>query len=100
MFNFNRTNKNAIKVIFAIICLIWILSSVRSAYEPRPLVIRENTTESIFDLKHDSSCVPGHGQNGGYYSKSLTPGGICGGQKLVSDHANYEIQEGIGGVLF
>lgn len=100
MFNFNRTNKNAIKMILVIIALVYLLSSVRSAYEPRPLVIRENTNESIFGLQHKEECAPGHGEGGAYYSKSLTPGGLCGGQKLVSDYSKYEITSGIGGVLF
>jgi hypothetical protein len=100
MFNFNRTNRNAITMIAVIIGLIFLLASVRSAYEPRPLLIKEKTNESFFGLQHKEECTPGHGEKGAYYSKSLTPGGMCGGQKLVSDYANYEITGGIGGVLF
>lgn len=100
MFNFNRTNRNAITMILVIIGLIFLLSSLRSAYQSAPLVIKETTSKSLFDLKHTEECTPGQGENGAYYSKSLTPGGLCGGQKLVSDYANYEITGGIGGVLF
>jgi hypothetical protein len=100
MFNFNRANRNAITIIAILIGLIFVLTAVRSAYTPRPLLISEKSKESIFDLEHREDCVAGSEKNGAYYSKSLTPGGVCGGQKLVKDHANYEITGGIGGVLF
>ena len=44
-------------------------------------------------------CVPGSGKEASPYTKSLTPGGLCGAQKLVGDHASYKIVEGIGGSL-
>jgi len=43
-------------------------------------------------------CTPGY-KNGSAYTKSLTPGGLCGAQKLVADHAGYAIEDGIGGSL-
>ena len=56
--------------------------------------------KSIFDLPYKRECTPGQSPNGSFYSKDLTPGGICGAQKFVNDVMHrYTIDEGIGGSL-
>jgi hypothetical protein len=76
----------------------------RSTYvlEPRPVMIKapQQSAQSIFDLKYDLSCVPGPTKAGSYYTKDLTPGGICGAQEWVAQQAEgYTITDGIGGSL-
>jgi len=44
-------------------------------------------------------CVPGPTKEAAYYTKDLTPGGVCGGQALVAAQAEYSILGGIGGSL-
>lgn len=78
--------------------------SKRSTYvlEPRALSTTEpmSNVKSIFDLKHDVSCVPGPTSDASYYTKDLTPGGICGDQQWVANQAEgYTITDGIGGSL-
>jgi hypothetical protein len=88
--------------IATLMTLIFVLSmmSVKTAkYQPRPITITPVSEESLFDLKPDVECVAGGGKNGSPYSVGLTPGGLCGAQKLVSAHAGYEIADGIGGSL-
>ena len=100
--NFNRSDRNALMAIATLMTLIFVLSlmSVKTAkYQPRPITITAVSEESLFDLKPDVECVAGGGKNGSPYSVGLTPGGLCGAQKLVSDHASYEISDGIGGSL-
>jgi hypothetical protein len=100
--NLNKTDRGAIMAILAIFGILFVLryiSRTRSGYQPRPIVIKAKTEDSIFGLPHSLECVSGSGKKDAYYSRSLTPGGVCGGQKLVADHANYEISDGIGGVL-
>ena len=100
MFNLNKTNRNALTYIgvlfFIIIALM--MSRDTSAYQPRPIMITPIRQGSIFDLENKVECTPGY-KDGSAYSKSLTPGGLCDAQKFVSDLANYEIADGIGGSL-
>jgi len=100
--NFNRSDRNALMAIATLMTLIFVLSlmSVKTAkYQPRPITITAVSEESLFDLEPDVECVAGGGKNGSPYSVGLTPGGLCGAQKLVSAHAGYEIADGIGGSL-
>ena len=101
MYNLNRANRNALISIFTLIAVIFVLGMFRttSKYQPRPIVIKAVNEESIFDLEHRVDCAPGHTSEGSPYTKSLTPGGVCGAQKLVSEQAGYEIEDGIGGSL-
>jgi len=56
---------------------------------------------SIFDLKNDIKCVPGPSADGGYFTKDLTPGGLCGDQEYVRNQMrDWSISSGIGGSLF
>jgi hypothetical protein len=100
MFKFNKTNRNAltsIGVLFFIIVALMMFNN-KSMYEPRPIKVKTLSTGSIFDLENKVECTPGR-KGGSAYTKSLTPGGLCGAQKLVSDLASYEIEDGIGGSL-
>ena len=100
MFNLNKTNRNAltsIGILFFIIVALMMFQD-RSMYQPRPIKVKTLSTGSIFELENKVECTPGRKQ-GSAYTKSLTPGGLCGAQKLVSDLASYEIEDGIGGSL-
>ena len=101
MYNLNRTNRNALISIFTLVAVIFVLGIFKttSKYQPRPIVIKTVNDKSIFDLEDRIECVPGHTSEGSAYTKSLTPGGLCGAQELVSEQAGYEIEDGIGGSL-
>jgi len=101
MFKMNQANRNAITSIIVMILLIVALALTRnvSAYQPRPIVIKAVSEQSIFDLKPGLDCTAGSGKKGSPYSIGLTPGGLCGAQQLVDDHASYAIEDGIGGSL-
>jgi hypothetical protein len=101
MLNLNRANRNAIVTIVALIVVIFVLGMLKntSKYQPRPIIIKAVNEKSIFDLEHRLECAPGHTSKGSTYTKSLTPGGLCGSQKLVAEQAGYSIEEGIGGSL-
>ena len=101
--NLNRADRNALVAMTVLIILITILGfmmTVKTAkYQPRPITITPVSEESLFDLKPDLECTAGSGKEDSPYSVGLTPGGLCGAQKLVGDHAGYEIADGIGGSL-
>jgi hypothetical protein len=101
MYNLNRANRNALISIFTLIAVIFVLGIFKttSKYQPRPIVIKAVNEKSLFNLEHRLECAPGHTSEGSPYTKSLTPGGVCGAQKLVSEQAGYEIEDGIGGSL-
>ena len=101
MYNLNRANRNALISIFSLIAVIFVLGIFKttSKYQPRPIVIKAINEKSLFDLEHRVECAPGHTKEGSPYTKSLTPGGLCGAQKLVSEQAGDEIEDGIGGSL-
>lgn len=56
---------------------------------------------SIFGLKNSLGCQPsGYNPDSAYYSKSLTPGGLCGDEDFVrNQQRDYTIEGGIGGSL-
>lgn len=101
MFKFNQANRNAVTSIIVMILLIVVLALTRnvSAYQPRPIRVKTVSEASIFDLKPDLECTAGSGKEEDSYSMGLTPGGLCGAQQLVADHAGYAIEDGIGGSL-
>jgi hypothetical protein len=100
--NLNKSDRVAILGVLAIIGIMYMLALVksrRSGYQATPIVIKAKSEKSIFDLEHKLECVAGPQKTAGYYSRSLTPGGVCGAQQVVRDHGDYEITDGIGGVL-
>jgi hypothetical protein len=101
MLNLNRANRNALMTIVALVVVIFLLGMLKntSKYQPRPIAITAINEKSIFDLEHRLECAPGHTSEGSTYTKSLTPGGVCGAEKLVAEQAGYTIEEGIGGSL-
>ena len=101
MLNLKKTSRNAvmyIAVLMGLISVLTVLQGRSSGYQPRPITINAVSEGSLFDLDHSEECVPG-APNGSPYTKSLTPGGLCGAQGLVADHAGYSISGGIGGSL-
>tara|TARA_B110000858_G_scaffold161689_1_gene186362 strand:+ start:1251 stop:1556 length:306 start_codon:yes stop_codon:yes gene_type:complete len=100
MLNLNKQDLMAMKsiaVLFVVILVIMTFTQT-SMYQPRPIKINPISEKSIFNLESKIECTPGR-KEGSAYTKSLTPGGLCGAQELVADHAGYEISEGIGGSL-
>jgi len=90
-------NKLILYVIIAII-LYLILSGQKSGYiTGRDLIIGQDPASvgSIFNLECSSECVPGE-KNGDYYTKDLSPCGMCGSQKFVNSNFNYKITGGFG----
>lgn len=61
--------------------------------------IASKAPASIFDLGYNLKCVPGPGSDS-YYTRGLTPGGVCGDQAYVqSQIRDFQITGGIGGSL-
>ena len=92
--------KALVYVVVLLAALMYITSSVTSKYtgmditvKAKPGSIPEN---DIKNLPSKLECVPGSDPKADYYTRSLTPGGICNGQAFVVASSNYEITGGIG----
>jgi len=102
MFKLNRSDRNALMAIAVLMIAIVVLGVMNAKtinYQPRPITIKAISEKSLFDLKSDLECTAGSGKKDSPYSVGLTPGGLCGAQELVGEHAGYEIADGIGGSL-
>jgi len=102
MFKLNRSDRNALMAIAVLMIAIVVLGVMNAKtinYQPRPITIKAVSEKSLFDLKSDLECTAGSGKKDSPYSVGLTPGGLCGAQELVGEHAGYEIADGIGGSL-
>ena len=84
----DKTNRSTLKAIAITIILILIIAALSkgrvSMYQPKSIKIQPVSEEPFTGLKSSADCL-----NDSVYSTSL--GGVCGGQKLVRDHANYKI---------
>ena len=101
MFNLNKTSRNGLMYVMVLMSLIFALSANKniSNYQPMPIIIKTVNEKSMFDLENKIECAPGQGKEGSAYTTGLTPGGVCGAQQLVGEHAGYAIEDGIGGSL-
>lgn len=89
----NRTNRRTLNAVLIVILLLlvlqWFMSRRTSGYRGKEITIEPASDESLFDLPVDESCLPGPDEKSSAYA--IPPGGVCGAQKLVRDHASYKI---------
>jgi hypothetical protein len=65
---------------------------------PGPMVAKQ--PESLFSMDNSIQCVAGPSEKADYYSRGLTPGGLCGGSEYVREQIrDYAIVDGVGGSL-
>lgn len=84
-----KGNNTLLVALVVLVALVFMCRRGVSGY--MPIKIEPVTEQSIFDLPYELQCVPGPEKTAGYYTKALTPGGICGAQKLVREHSEYKI---------
>ena len=86
----NSTNRETLKAIAIVILLLLVIGlffenrKQKSMYQPGPVDIEAVSDQPFGSLKSSEECL-----KDSVYSTST--GGVCGGQKLVQDHANYKI---------
>jgi hypothetical protein len=55
---------------------------------------------SLTEIPSALECTPGPAENASYYTRGLTPGGLCGdGDMVRSQIRDFSIENGIGGSL-
>jgi hypothetical protein len=68
------------------------------AINPGPMVAKQPA--SMFSMDNSIQCVAGPSEKADYYSRGLTPGGLCGGSEYVREQIrDYAIVDGVGGSL-
>jgi hypothetical protein len=93
-----------IGLLLAILVLL-IQGKKRSGYTGAPLTIQpgpnvKSDPKELFDIQPSLDCVPGPSESADYYTQGLTPGGLCGGSKMVADQMrDFTITGGISGSL-
>ena len=99
MMKLTKKQATSVVIFVALMALAYFLRkgyNKRSPYElsPEPIKITSKDGD-IFSLPYDIKCL-----STSYYTKDLTPGGICGDQEFVRSQAeDYKIVDGIGGSL-
>ena len=93
--------KTIVYTIVLLAALMYITSTVTSKYTTgMDIAVKaahgSSPENDIKNLPSKLECVPGSDPKSDYYTRSLTPGGICNGQAFVVASANYEITGGIG----
>lgn len=87
------------------ILVLQVRGSSVSAFQPAPLDTKPTSSlarqaTSVVDLSPSLECTPGPSEKAAYYTKGLTPGGLCGDGELVqSQIRDFSIENGIGGSL-
>ena len=65
---------------------------------PGPMVAKQPA--DLFAAPHNLECTAGPSEKADYYSRGLTPGGVCGGSEYVREMMrDYAIADGVGGSL-
>lgn len=100
----NCSVKNlALVVIIAVLLYMALNEKPRESYTLSPGAVTVKSTGSIddfFNAPYKLECAPSAEEGGAYYTKDLTPGGLCGGQDIVNNLMHrYSIEDGIGGSL-
>ena len=89
-------------LLLLIIWNLWSRPSSGFALAPADLMVRgtRGGPASIFDIQPNMACTPGPSAQADYYTRGLTPGGLCGGMNFVhAQQRDFSITDGIGGPL-
>ena len=85
--------------------LIMLVQGRGSTYEAAPLVTvagaqASTGPSSLTEIPSSLECTPGPAENAAYYTRGLTPCGLCGdGDSVRSQIRDFSIEGGIGGSL-
>ena len=85
--------------------LVLLVQGRDSTYEPAPLVTTVGAAastgpKSLTEIPSSLDCTPGPSEEASYYTRGLTPGGLCGdGDMVRAQIRDFSIENGIGGSL-
>lgn len=85
--------------------LVLLVQGRGSSYVAAPLVISPGAEASsgpkfLNEIPSSLECTPGPSEKASYYTRGLTPGGLCGdGEAVRAQIRDFSIENGIGGSL-
>jgi hypothetical protein len=85
--------------------LIMLVQGRGSTYEAAPLVTvagaqASTGPSSLTEIPSSLECTPGPSEKAAYYTRGMTPGGLCGDGDMIREQIrDFSIEGGIGGSL-
>ena len=85
--------------------LIMLVQGRGSTYEAAPLVTvvgsqASSGPSSLTEIPSSLECTPGPSEKAAYYTRGMTPGGLCGDGDMIREQIrDFSIEGGIGGSL-
>ena len=104
-FKFGKMLTQAVIIGLLVAILVLLVQGRGSTYEPAPLVTSPGShasaaPKSLTEIPSSLECTPGPSESASYYTRGLTPGGLCGDGDMVREQIrDFNIDGGIGGSL-
>ncbi len=104
-FKLGKMLTQAVIIGLLVAILVMLVQGRGATYVPAPLVttpgpMAAKSPESLTEIPSALECTPGPAENAAYYTRGLTPGGLCGDGDMVRNQIrDFSIENGIGGSL-
>lgn len=104
-FKFGKMLTQAVIIGLLVAILVLLVQGRGATYMPAPLVTNPGAEASkgpmsLTEIPSALECTPGPAENASYYTRGLTPGGLCGDGDMVRNQIrDFSIENGIGGSL-
>jgi hypothetical protein len=104
-FKFGKIVTQAVIIGLLVAILFMLVQGRGSTYEAAPLETvagpqASAAPMSLTEIPSSLECTPGPAENASYYTRGMTPGGLCGdGDMVRSQIRDFSIENGIGGSL-
>lgn len=85
--------------------LVLLIQGRGSGFSAAPLAVSpgpeaRGAPKALTEIPSSLECTPGPSENASYYTRGLTPGGLCGdGESVRAQIRDFSIDGGIGGSL-
>lgn len=104
-FKIGKILTQAVIIGLLVAILVMLVQGRGSTYEAAPLVTSPGSAaavgpKTLADIPSSLECTPGPSEKAAYYTRGLTPGGLCGdGDAIREQIRDFSIEGGIGGSL-
>ncbi len=104
-FKIGKMLSQAVIIGLLVAILVLLVQGRGDTYIPAPLMtnpgpMAEKGPTSLTEIPSSLECTPGPAESASYYTRGLTPGGLCGDGDMVRNQIrDFSIENGIGGSL-
>lgn len=104
-FKFGKIFTQAVIIGLLVAILVMLVQGRGSTYTASPLVTVAGPAasagpSSLSEIPSSLECTPGPSENASYYTRGMTPGGLCGDGDMIREQIrDFSIENGIGGSL-